>query len=134
MLKVMNWKNKVKKYFTNIISFATPEAKVFNLSSIFFILAVVPTEKLGYSPIKCIFKHFLLPLIFNGNCPSDGIFANCNCPACGLTRGMSRLLHGDIHGALYFNKLVIIVFIVMVSIIIKEGYVIIKKYKSKKYK
>lgn len=134
MLKVTNWKNKVKKYFIDIISFATPEARIFNLSSIFLILAIVPTDKLVYSPVKCVFKHFLLPLIFNGNCPTDGIFANCNCPSCGMTRGMSRLLHGDINGALNYNKLVIIVFLIMIGIIIKEGYVILKKYKIKKHK
>ncbi|MCK5282459.1 MAG: DUF2752 domain-containing protein [Nanoarchaeota archaeon] len=109
---------KIKTIFFDILSFGTPQAKVFNLSSILLILASVPTEYLKYSPVKCVFKHFLLPLIFNGTCPIDGIFANCNCPACGLTRGMSRLLHGDIGGALKFNRLVLIVFFVMLTLII----------------
>jgi len=122
--------NKIKNIFLDILSFGTPQAKVFNLTSILLILKIAPTNYLYYSPIKCVFKHFLLPIIFNGNCPTDGIFAYCNCPACGMTRAMSRLLHGDLIGAWNFNKLVFIVFFVMVVLIIINLIKSIKYYKK----
>lgn len=131
MRKATNWRNKVKRHFFDIISFATPSARIFNLFSILFTLMIAPTNSLAYSPIKCIFKHFLLPLIFNGDCPVDGIFTNCNCPACGMTRGMSRLLHGDLTGAWNFNKMVFLVFFVMLFILIKDGITIYKSYRDK---
>ncbi|MBU0472102.1 MAG: DUF2752 domain-containing protein [Nanoarchaeota archaeon] len=117
----------LKNIFFDIISFGSPQARVFNLTSILLILRVIPTSGLSYSPFKCIFKHFLLPLIYRGNCPTTGLFANCECPACGLTRAMSRLIHGDLTGALAFNKLVILVFIVMITLIIINAIKIIKE-------
>jgi len=69
-------------------------------------------------------------LIFGGICPDTGIFSHCNCPACGMTRGLSRLLRGDIQGALAFNKMVIIVFIVMIVLIVINLIKIIKEYKK----
>lgn len=122
--------NKIKNIFFDLLSFGTPQAKVFNLSSILLILSVIPTKSLGILPIRCVFKHFLLPLIFNGNCPTSGIFAGCNCPACGLTRAMSRLLHGDLIGAWNFNKIVFIVFGIMIILIIINLIKSIKYYKK----
>jgi hypothetical protein len=113
-----SWKSRPKEVFFDFLSFASPEARVFNLSSILLILGVMPTDSLGYSPVKCVFKHFLLPLIFNGACPSDGLFADCNCPACGMTRGMSRLLHGDLEGAMSMNRFVIVLLVAMIAVII----------------
>ncbi len=47
-----------------------------------------------------------------------------------MTRGLSRLLRGDIQGALAFNKMVIIVFIVMIVLIVINLIKIIKEYKK----
>jgi len=109
---------KAKKIFFDIVSFGTPEAIIFNLIVILLILAIIPTSSLGYLPTKCIFKNIILPIVFNGECPETGIFAGCECPACGMTRAMSRLLHGDLNGAWNFNKGVFIVFSAMLAIII----------------
>lgn len=123
--------DKLKKTFLDIISFNTPKTIVFNLSTILILLAAIPTETLTkYSPFRCVFKHFLFPLLFNGSCPSDGIFASCNCPACGMTRGMSRLLHGDVEGAMSYNRLVVLVFVVIVLVIGYNVYLIVKKKKK----
>ena len=100
------------------ISFNTPQAIVFNISIIFLVLIITPSNYLVYSPFKCVFKYLIFPLIFKGKCPIDGLFANCECPACGLTRGMSRLLHGDITSALEYNILVVPVFIMMIFVMI----------------
>ena len=118
---------KLKSFFLDLLSFNSPKAIVINLSSIFIILASIPTEFLNYSPVKCVFKTIIFPLIFGGVCPEEGFFAYCNCPACGMTRAMSRLLHGDLVGAYGFNKLVFIVFIIMVIVLITNLYKINKK-------
>lgn len=109
---------KVKYIFLDLISFGSPQAILFNLSTILILLFIVPTKYLIYSPAKCIFKNILLPLIFKGNCPTTGIFANCDGPACGLTRAMSSLLHGDFYAAWNFNKGVYLLFSIMIIVLI----------------
>lgn len=111
-------KQKIKAFILDLLSFDSPQAKVINLVSILLILALVPTGSLQYSPFKCVFKNLILPLVFRGNCPTEGLFADCECPACGLTTAMSRLLHGDLAGAWNHNRLVFAVFLVMLMIII----------------
>lgn len=123
---------KFFKFFLNILSFNSPRIRVFNLTSILLILTLIPTKVIESTGIKCVFKHFILPLIFNGDCPADGIFANCNCPACGMTRAMSKLLHGDVNGAWQLNKLVFLVLIVMVVLIIINLRKVYNKRKPKK--
>lgn len=109
---------KAKRFFLDIISFNTPQAIVINISSILVLLAAVPTKYLVYSPFKCVFRNVILPLMFHGGCPISGIFAGCNCPACGMTRAMSRLLHGDIIGAWDFNHMVFFLFVAMATVLI----------------
>jgi len=112
--------NRVRKILLDIISFGTPLTQTLNLVLILLALAILPTGYIAkYSPFhfRCIFKTVILPLIFRGNCPSSGLFAGCNCPACGMTRAMSRLLHGDLIGAWNFNPLVFVVLGIMVWII-----------------
>lgn len=118
---------RIKKIILDIISFNTPEARFFNLDSILILLRIIPTSSLESSPIKCVFKTYLLPLIFKGSCPTTGIFVGCNCPACGMTRGMSRLLRGDFLGAYEYNKLVFLVFLVMILLLVYNGYKVFKK-------
>ncbi len=117
---------KIKKVFLDIVSFNTPEAIVFNLTSILVLLRIFPKSPWN-TPSLCVFKNFIFPLIFRGHCPTAGIFAGCNCPACGMTRAMSRLVRGDIVGAYAFNKGVFLVFIGMIVVIIVNMHKIIKK-------
>lgn len=108
---------KAKKFLLEIISFGSPRAIIFNLSFIFLILLIFPIGEIEHSPFKCIFKNYLLPFIYNNNCPTTGIFANCECPACGLTRGLSLFLHGQFKQAWQINKLTYPLFISMVIIL-----------------
>ena len=121
---------EIKRIFLDLVSFNTPQAKVFNLSAILIALASVPTKYLSYSPVKCVFKNVILPLVFRGNCPTSGIFAGCECPACGMTRAMSRLLHGDIVGAYNFNKGVFLVLLVMLVLIAINLVKSVREYKK----
>ncbi|MFC1741961.1 DUF2752 domain-containing protein [Nanoarchaeota archaeon] len=126
-----SWFSDVKKIFLEFVSFDSPRAVVVNLSVILGGLAAVPTSVLSQGPGLCVFKHFLLPLVFNGDCPSDGFFAGCSCPACGMTRGMSRLLHGDPSGAWRFNRMVFVVLAVMVGLIVVNAVRIVRQRKKK---
>lgn len=126
--------DKLKKFFKNsfyffldLLSFNTPKAIVINILIIFTILFFMPTSELHYLPIRCVFKYFLLPLIYKNNCPTSGLFAGCECPFCGLTRAMSRLLHGDLKGALDYNILVIPLYIAMITVLIINTVKWIKK-------
>jgi hypothetical protein len=122
--------DKLKKlfsFFLDLLSFNTPKAIVFNISFIFLTLFLLPTSDLKYLPTKCVFKHIILPILYKGNCPSYGLFSECNCPFCGLTRAMSRLLKFDIKGALEFNILVIPLFIAMISVLILNIIKLVKK-------
>jgi hypothetical protein len=98
--------SKTKKLFLEFISFNSPRAIVINLILIFLILSVMPTPSLKYLPIKPVFKEMILPLIFKGDCPTEGVFKDCDVYSTGQTRAMSRLLHGDLKGAYQFNKLI----------------------------
>ncbi len=118
---------KIFIFFLDCISFNTPQAIIFNILIIFLMLAIIPTNYLIYSPVKCIFKNVIFPIIFSESCPVAGLFANCECPACGLTRALSSLLHGDISSALNYNVLVIPLFLVMLFVLILNIIKLIKK-------
>lgn len=113
-------------FFIELISFSSPRAIVINISSIFAVLFFMPTSELNYLPIRCVFKNFILPLVYKGNCPTSGLFAGCECPFCGLTRAMSRLLHFDLKEALEFNILVIPVFIAMMVLLSINVFKLVK--------
>jgi hypothetical protein len=107
---------KLKKIFLDLISFDSPQAKVFNFSLILLIAAVIPTDKLGYLPIFSIYQTF-----FNMTFYSSG-----------MTRGMSRLFHGDINGALTYNKLIIILVLVIFFLLVYNIIESVKYYKENK--
>jgi hypothetical protein len=112
---------KIGSFFLECISFSTPRAIVFNLTTIICILAIIPTELISQKTIiPCIYKNFIIPNVlglFNMTCPLTGVFTGCNCPACGLTRSVSRLLHFDIIGSIRYNIMGIPVVAVMLGLI-----------------
>lgn len=105
---------KIKDFLYDIIGFNSPKAILFNLITVLLLLLTIPTSYLKYSPFKSINKR-ILPLFFD-KCPTTGIFRNC-CPSCGLTRALSRLLHGDINGAINYNPLVFVLLAVILGLI-----------------
>jgi len=126
----LKW-NQAKKVILDFVSFGTPQTRFINLFLILFFLAIFPTNALTYSPFKCVFKNLILPLIFNGNCPITGFFADCECPACGLTRALSSLLHGDIYVAWNFNPLVFVLLPVMLIVMFISVRAWINFYRKK---
>ncbi|MBN1376801.1 DUF2752 domain-containing protein [Candidatus Woesearchaeota archaeon] len=122
--------NKLKKVFLDLISFGNPQVRLINFVFILLFLGFLPTYYLDIMPDMCIFRNFIIPFILRGNCPASGIFADCKCPACGMSHAMTRLLKGDFSGALQYNKLVFLVLIVMISLIIINLIKTIKYYKE----
>ncbi|MBN1386136.1 DUF2752 domain-containing protein [Candidatus Woesearchaeota archaeon] len=117
----------------DMLGFRTPQARLFNFSSAFVILASVPTELLAKSPAKCVWKHFLLPLAFGGVCPESGFFADCNCPACYMTRGISSILHGRFRYAWdHYNRFAFLTVVIMAVLLITSLVQTIKYYRKTK--
>jgi hypothetical protein len=92
----------LKKFLGDLISFNTPRAIVFNLGLILIILAIIPTDKLHYLPIRSVYEN-----IFRFTPYSSG-----------MTRALSSLLHGDISSAWNYNKLVFVVLATIIILII----------------
>jgi len=98
-----------KKIIFEYLSFGSAKAVVVNFSVILVALGIIPTAFWDRTPNICIWRRFISPLIFQNNCPTSGIFADCHCPACGLTHAMSYLLHGNFTAAYESNNLVFVV-------------------------
>lgn len=109
-------------FFLELISISTPRAIVIDFSTIILFLALVPMQLLEQLQSICIFHNFILPAVFYGICPDAGIFASCNCPACGLTRGIASILHGNLAAAYSYNPLSFIVLAVMCGLIAMNAY------------
>ncbi len=125
-------KSRALKIALDLVSFNTSQAIAINLALILLVIALLPTPALTYSPFKCVFRNYLLPIVFSGNCPTTGFFAGCKCPACGLTTALSRLLHGDFAGAWAFNKLSFAVLAVMAALIVINLVKSVREYKRTK--
>lgn len=110
--------NRLKKFILDLVSFGSPQAIVIDLCFVLILLFLIPTQSLYLLPVRSVFKDFLLPFIFNGNCPETGLFKDCNIYSTGQTRAVSRLLHGDIAGAFEYNRLVFLLLFVMVLLIL----------------
>jgi hypothetical protein len=67
-------------------------------------LAAAPVEWFEHGPTLCLFKRFL------------GI----ECLGCGMTRALSRLLHGELAAALAHNRLVAVVLPLLVALLVRD--------------
>ena len=114
---------RVKSTFFEFLSFNSERAKVVNLSSILLFLTIIPTKVIENGHSICIFKNFIFPTLFGEGCSFIG---GCDCPACGMTRSISNILHGNIKRAWSFNKLAFIALTIMVALIIINAIKLIK--------
>lgn len=69
-------------------------------------LIVIPAERIGLGPNLCIYKA-----IFHKSCPG-----------CGMTRAFAACLKGNIQQAIAYNRMIVIVFPLMVYILLKKLY------------
>ncbi len=97
---------QVKAFALELLSLDTPRAVVVVFSSMLLFLASVPTAQLRYLPIRSIWET-----VFHITPYSSG-----------MMRGLSRLLHGDMGGAMAFNRLAPITLTVMLTLIAINAY------------
>lgn len=114
---------RIKSVFLEFLSFDSERAKVINLSSILLLLTIIPTKIIENGHSICIFKNFTFPIIFGENCSFLG---SCDCPACGMTRSFSNILHGNIKRAWSFNKLAFISLTIIITLVIINAIKLIK--------
>ena len=81
-----------------------PAGRLFILGSAFLLLAALPTQVIARSPSLCLFKN------------AFGV----ECLGCGMTRALSAWLHADAAAALAYNKLVVVVFPLLCTFLIKD--------------
>jgi len=121
---------KFKLFIFDLISFGSSQAIVINISLILILLFLLPSQDLGYIPARSLYSTVVIPQVFNNTCPSEGLFKNCGFYSIGQTRALSQLLHGNIQAALEMNKLVLILFIALLTILfmnISKSYKFYKK-------
>lgn len=107
----------LKKSFLDLLSFNGPKAIVVVLSIVLFFLFFLPTENLADLPVKSLYSSVVIPIFFNGSCPSEGILKNCGFYSIGETRGVSSILHGKFKEAYEYNPLSFVLLFVIVVIL-----------------
>lgn len=120
----------LKKFFLDLISFNSPLAIVINISFILLFLFLIPTNQLDNLPIFSLYKDFILPMIYNGNCPDSGIFTNCSVYSTGQTHAVSSFMHGDFYSAFRYNKLIFILMSAIFIVLIINIFKMYKQYKK----
>lgn len=123
--------NKFLKFLGDLISFRTPISRILVFLFIFLFFFFISFESVKEFPVKCIYKNFILPFIFGGDCPENGLFKDCECPGCGMTRAFSELIHGNFTEAIKYNSIVIPLVILMIFFIFKDSIFLLKKYFGK---
>lgn len=88
------------------LSFGSPRARTINFAGILLLLASIPTDYLWVLPVRS-----LAETVFHFRPYSSGIM-----------RALSRLLHGDLEGALAYNQLVLPVFVVIVALLVVNAW------------
>jgi len=107
------------KEIFSVFALDTPKKRTIIFSRIMLFFIIVPTNIVKSGESICIFKNFIIPLFFD-KCPETGIFKDCECPACGMTRAFSSLLHLDFKSAWNYNKGIFLFFPVFLFIFIKD--------------
>ena len=108
-----NFYKKIKlilQKFLFVLSLSKPFSRVIIFSLGLLILFLIPTKNLQYLPVRSVYES-----LFHFKPYSSG-----------MTRAVSRLLHGDAMGALNFNPLVYLVIPIAIFILIRDVIYLIK--------
>lgn len=100
----------------SIFGLATPESRLLVFSVALLILLILPTDKLYLLPIRSIYENF-----FGFETYSSG-----------MTRSVSKILHGDLSGAYSTNKLAFLVLVLVSLMIIQDTIRLLKSNRVKK--
>ena len=112
-MEMANFYKKIKivvQKFLFLISLSKPLSRIIIFTSGILILALIPTEKLHYLPVRSLYESFLHLKPYSS----------------GITRAVSRLLHGDLVGAWKFNSLAYLLVPILSFILIKDITYIIR--------
>lgn len=83
------------------LAFDSPRARTLNLLGILGLATAIPTDRLHWLPVRSVWEN-----VFGFRPYSSG-----------MTRALSRLLHGDLEGAWAFNPLVYVVLPLILGLI-----------------
>lgn len=83
------------------LAFDSPRARTLNFLGILLLAAIIPTDRLDWLPVRSVWEN-----VFGFRPYSSG-----------MTRALSRLMHGDLEGAWAFNPLVFAVFTLIVGLV-----------------
>ncbi len=119
----------ILKKFLNLIDLSRPQSVLFVLGSGLFIFAIVPFDWINNSPYNCLWKAYIIPFFFKGHCPTTGLFMDCNCPGCGMTRALWQILHGNFNEAFSLNHLSPLVFVLIISLLSINIYKLLRREK-----
>ncbi len=81
-----------------------PIIRVILYVSIVLFFIIVPTEYIEKGPTICLFKNIF----------------KMECLGCGMTRAISSIFHGNFIKAFYYNKLVIVIFPLLVFFVLYD--------------
>lgn len=84
-------------------------------SSVLVFFLTVPTKLIEKGPTICVFRNFF------------GVRG----PGCGLTRAISSIFRGNFTQALYYNKLVVIIFPILIALLFFDLFKISKLFKNR---
>lgn len=111
------------------LSLRSPRAVVVDFSVALLALTIIPTAFWDRSFDLCVWHRIILPLVFRGVCPTSGFFKDCHIFSCGMTHAFSALLHGHFSQAYEYNRLVYIIFALILFFLI---YNVARLLKQKK--
>ncbi len=103
MVNTFNHK-KALYIFISLVSLNTPLSRSIIFSSGLAILALLPTSKLGFLPLRSVYES-----LFHWKLYSYG-----------LTRSLSMILHGEFLAAWELNKLAYLVLIIVFILLIND--------------
>jgi hypothetical protein len=99
---------------------------------VLFFTALIKPEEIVRRPLAVVLIWLSIAVatvyLFIFEPGRTGLFLNCpfrlltgfNCPGCGTTRGIHRLLHGDISGAFQFNPLMMLVLPILFFVLVRH--------------